>query len=229
MPLQTSRARTLTSAMTATVLLGCLLGGAHAQVLTVELVGNAGVVLSDGTTALLVDLPYESGAFGYMRYDHDALRPVGNVVSVITHHHLDHFDPSLFERHASWRVIGPSSVTDALPPDRVETADSVPAGAFAVVAVPTPHTPDHRSYRIRWRGRIFHFTGDTESADAVLSERAIDVLFVTPWLQCALASSDRPGTWERAVLYHVQPDGSDRLCGTADRLAQGARFTLSPR
>jgi hypothetical protein len=61
------------SALTAAVLLVCLVCDARAQQLTVELVGNAGVVLSDGTTTLLVDLPYESGAFGYMRYDQDAL------------------------------------------------------------------------------------------------------------------------------------------------------------
>jgi hypothetical protein len=151
------------------------------------------------------------------------------VVAVITHHHLDHFDPSLFGRHGTWRVVGPASATGALTPARVVTGDSVMMGAFAIIAIPTPHTPDHRSYRIRWRGRILHFTGDTETTDAVLSEGAIDVLFVTPWLQCALAGSGQPGTWERAVLYHLRPDGADRICGTADRLAQGARFAMLPR
>jgi hypothetical protein len=35
-----------------------------AEELRVELIGNAGVVLSDVSTSLLIDLPYQSGASG---------------------------------------------------------------------------------------------------------------------------------------------------------------------
>lgn len=196
--------------------------------LTVELVGNAGVLLSDGATSLLIDLPYESGAFGYMRYDASALQPMGTVVSVITHHHLDHFDARLFLARNGWRVIGPPSVTRTLPPERVLAGDSMDVGAFAVIAVATPHTPDHRSYRVRWRGRVLYFTGDTEAASAVPAAPRIDVLFVTPWLNCTLETAGSARPWERRVLYHVQPDGSDRVCGSVERMRQGARFTLPP-
>lgn len=201
---------------------------AQGQELTVRLIGNAGVMLTDGTTSLLIDLPYESGAFGYMRYDAAALPSAGDNVSVITHHHRDHFDPSLFTARA-WRIIGPPSVTAGLPADRVLSGDSVMVGAFAIIALRTPHTPDHRSYRVRWRGRVLHFTGDTEPAASVPAEPQLDVLFVTPWLQCSLVESGRTASWRRAVLYHMQPDGSDRLCGRAERMAQGASFTLTPR
>lgn len=193
--------------------------------LSIRLVGNAGVALSDGTTSLLVDLPYESGAFGYMHYDPAALRPTGTTVSVVTHDHRDHFAADLFLTRADWRVIGPPSVTAALPPDRVVTGDSSSIGAFAVVALPSPHTDDHRSYRIRWRGRVLHFTGDTEDPDAVPAEPRLDILFVTPWLNCSLP--DRATNRARTVLYHRQPDGSDQVCGSAEVHPQGTELRLT--
>ncbi|MGE0441557.1 MAG: hypothetical protein AB7L66_05170 [Gemmatimonadales bacterium] len=138
---------------------------------------------------------------------------------------MDHFDPALFGTRPTWRVIGPASVVGRLPADRVLPGDSVQVGAFAVVVVPTPHTPDHRSYRIRWRGRVLHFTGDTESPVLPAAPR-IDVLFVTPWLRCALEAGGRAPVWDRAVLYHLRPDGSDRICGVSESLPQGTRFTV---
>jgi glyoxylase-like metal-dependent hydrolase (beta-lactamase superfamily II) len=195
--------------------------------LSIRLVGNAGVALSDGETSLMVDLPYEPGAFGYMHYDAAALRPTGTVVAVITHDHRDHFAAELFLTRADWRVIGPPSVTAALPPDRVVTGDTTSIGAFAVVALPSPHTDDHRSYRIRWRGRVLHFTGDTEDPTSVPSEPRLDMLFVTPWLSCSLPDRAVPGA--RIVAYHLQPDGTDRLCGSAEPHEQGTELSLTPR
>lgn len=199
----------------------------EAAVLDVEMVGNAGVVLTDGATSLLVDLPYEPGAFGYMHYDPEGLRPPGEVVSVITHHHADHFDAALFAQRPEWRVVGPPSVAARVAPDRVLGGDSVEVGAFAIIAIRTPHTDDHRSYRIRWRGRVLFFTGDTEDPSAVPLEPRIDVLFVTPWLNCALARSGRAEAWDRSVTYHLSPDGTDQTCGVSEPLEQGARFEIA--
>jgi glyoxylase-like metal-dependent hydrolase (beta-lactamase superfamily II) len=151
------------------------------------------------------------------------------VVSVITHHHRDHFAASLFLPNRSWQLVGPPSVTASIPPGRVLLGDSLSVGAFSIIALPTPHTPDHRSYRIRWHDRILHFAGDTEEAASVLSATRLDVLFVTPWLQCALDRERRTVRWDRAILYHLQVGGGDRICGTTEALAQGASFTLSPR
>lgn len=206
-----------------------LLGApALAQELEVVLVGNAGVMLSDGETALLVDLPYESGAFGYQRYDSAALAPCCPAVSVITHHHRDHFDAALFRARGGWRVVGPPSAVRGLPAERVIGGDSVTVGRFAVVAVPTAHTDDHRSYRIRWRGRVLFFTGDTEDPAGIPAEPSPDVLFVTPWLNCAARDAGRPLAARRTILYHLQRRGTDRVCGPVDVLPQGTRLTLSP-
>ena len=224
--LRAARRRRVVRVPVTAIVMASLSSVGQAQELTVHFVGNAGVVLTDGDTSLLVDLPYESGAFGYMRYDPALLRPVGTTISVITHDHRDHFDPDLFLPQSSWLIIGPPSVTTRVPPERVLLGDSVRIGAFDIVAIPTPHTPDHQSYRIRWRGRIFHFTGDTEDATAVPSSPYLDVLFVTPWLHCSLRSARRSASWDRAVLYHRRTDGSDTICGSADLLEQGAQFTM---
>lgn len=197
----------------------------RADQLTVTMVGNAGVVLSDGASSLLVDLPYESGAFGYMTYDPAALAPPGAVTSIITHDHADHFDPELLQQREDWRIVGPPSATAGLPSARVVEGDSVSIGAFEVVIVPTPHTADHRSYRIRWGGRVLHFTGDTEDDARLRDSPAIDVLFVTPWLSCA-AGLDVESVARRWIAYHLSPRGTDRVCGEVEILPQGTSFGI---
>ncbi|MEZ4456369.1 MAG: MBL fold metallo-hydrolase [Gemmatimonadales bacterium] len=214
-----------------TVLIGViatLLGGQPAGDLRITLVGNAGVLLSDGTTTLLVDLPYESGAFGYQAYDPGALRPAGTAVAVVTHDHRDHFDLDLFRRRPSWSVIGPGVITDRLPAARVLSGDSLAVGAFSVVVVPTPHSEGHRSYRVRWRGRVLYFSGDTEVPAFLRRAPPIDILFVTPWLSCEAAKAGLLGQAARRIGYHLSADGSDRLCGEVEQLAQGSSFAVPP-
>jgi glyoxylase-like metal-dependent hydrolase (beta-lactamase superfamily II) len=196
--------------------------------LTVRIVGNAGVLLSDSATSILVDLPYESGAFGYDRYDPAQLRPPGAVVAAITHHHRDHFDRGLFQSRPGWRVIGPRSAVGALPPARVLGGDSVQVGSFAIVAVATPHTQDHRSYRIRWRGRVLDFVGDTEEPSFVLAEPALDLLLITPWLACSARDAGRTPRADRVILYHRQAGETDRGCGIGEALHQGSTIALTP-
>ena len=199
--------------------------GSEQNELSVTMVGNAGVILTDGATSLLVDLPYESGAHGYMTYEPAALHPPGAVTSIITHHHTDHFDPALFLERDAWRILGPPSVTRGLPSTRVVEGDSVRLSGFEVVVVPTPHTPDHRSYRIRWGGHVLHFTGDTEDPARLHDGPAVDILFVTPWLSCA-AGLDAESVARRRIAYHLNPRGTDRVCGEVEILPQGASFLI---
>lgn len=197
-----------------------------ADTLTVHLVGNAGVILTDRTTTLLVDLPYRSGAFGYQTYDPTTLPVTGDAVSVVTHAHLDHFEPALFGP-TRWRIIASSQVTRGLPADRVLDADSVQVGAFGIVAVPTPHTDGHRSYRVRWRSRVLYLPGDTEDAGALARQPPLDVLFLTPWLACTVEGGSVAVRAGRRILYHLAPDGSDRSCGDAERPPPGTQWRLS--
>ena len=196
--------------------------------LQVTMVANAGVILSDGATSLLVDLPYEPGAYGYDDYDPVQMDPPGDVVSVITHHHRDHFAAELLTERDGWRVVGPESATDQVADDRVIRGDSVAVGDFRIVAIPTPHTDDHRSYRIRWRGRVMVVVGDTEVADWIDRQPEIDVLFITPWLSCTAFPSGSESHAARTVAYHRAPSGRDTVCGPTELLDRGTTFSLTP-
>ena len=154
--------------------------------LQVQLIGNAGVRLSDGQTTVLIDLPYVSGSFGYQTWDSAGLVLVGPVVAAFTHAHDDHFDPRGLRR--GWLVMGGDAVIAGTGDGFETTQADVTVGEFSVTALPTPHSPGHRSYRVEWRGRSLYFTGDTEDA-AVLGHQ-----------EALMFSSPRPGTaakWRR--------------------------------
>lgn len=194
--------------------------------LTVTMVGNAGVMLSDDSSSLLIDLPYESGASGYQTYRPEQLRPAGTTVAVVTHHHRDHFAPELFLARPTWKVIGPPSVVRPLPGDRVLSGDRATVGAFEIIAIPTPHTDDHRSYQIRWHGRVLQAVGDTEDPGSLRQGPPPDVLFITPWLSCAAAEAGITRLAVRSIAYHLARSGADRICGDVEVLEQGASFTV---
>lgn len=194
--------------------------------LEVTMVGNAGVTLSDGVTTLMVDLPYEPGASGYMMYEPEDLAPRGTVVAVVTHHHRDHFSPALFKAGRGWKLVGPPSVTRRVAGEGLLEGDSVAVGAFSIVAIPTPHTPDHRSYRVRWGDRLFLFVGDTESPEFLAAQPRLDILFITPWLSCVAHRAGTPIRARRLIAYHVAPGGTDTLCGPVEVIPQGASFTV---
>jgi hypothetical protein len=46
---------------------------AQAPSLTATFIGNMAFAITDGATTLYTDFPYESGVFGYMAYDFDAV------------------------------------------------------------------------------------------------------------------------------------------------------------
>ena len=198
----------------------------QANELDIRYVGNAGVELYDGTTTLLVDLPYQSGAFGYMAYDPTQIRARGRVVAVITHRHDDHFDSRLF-LSTDWTIYGPAEVTGALPADRALQGDRQTLGAFTVQRVRTPHAgTEHYSYLVTWRGRRLYFVGDTEDPTHILATRDLDVLFITPWLSCA---AERAGTLHArtVVLYHHTTSGGPAPCGRPRVPLQGEVWAVS--
>ncbi len=216
--------------VTFTHLLILVLGTATSQrtdTLHIRFIGNAAFELSDGTTTLGTDLPYQSGAFGYMTYDVTGVSPPGDVVSVITHRHADHFEASLFERR-NWRIIGPREVTTRLPPDRVlAAARRTTIGPFVVTPYPTPHSDtEHYSYLIEWHGRRLYFTGDTEDPAHLLSVEKLDIAFVTPWLLCEIARRGASVPARQVILHHQFPDGRSRVCGTPRRMTQGERISV---
>jgi hypothetical protein len=198
--------------------------------LRIQFIGNASFAMSDGETTLVTDLPYRSGASGYMTYDLGDFDPVGRVVALITHRHADHFEPALFVRQ-SWQAIGPFEVTGGLPAERViPLTDTVEVGNFRIATYPTPHgDTEHYSYLVMWDGRRLYFTGDTDDPSYLSQMNDLDVAFVTPWLLCATA--ERAGTVaaEQLILQHHHLDMRDSTCLEHRVLAQGEVMELASR
>jgi L-ascorbate metabolism protein UlaG (beta-lactamase superfamily) len=197
--------------------------------LEVSYIGNAAFQLSDGETTLLLDYPYESGAFGSPSYDFNSVHPSGRPVSLITHGHADHWDQGLFQE-TDWQVVGPSEITTGLTPSRfLPLADSVFVGSFQILPFPTTHGDmEHYAYLVIWNGRRLYFSGDTEDPTTFLSMEGVDVAFLTPWLMCTLAEARQDFSRTKMVLQHHWEGADQEVCLQPTILSQGNSFLLLP-
>jgi L-ascorbate metabolism protein UlaG (beta-lactamase superfamily) len=195
-------------------------------------IGNMAFAITDGRTTIYTDFPYQSGYAGYMTYDFASVPKAPGALCLVTHGHLDHFDPSLFAKMDA-KLIAPSSVEAKVPADR--TIPFAPKMHYRVVEIeglttPHGHAPgtyvDHASYLVTWHGRRLYFTGDTESADQLLAMKNLDYAFVSPWLLEAV--EERKGRIDArvVVLYHHRAD--TKVSAAPNRIVpkQGETLTL---
>jgi L-ascorbate metabolism protein UlaG (beta-lactamase superfamily) len=172
--------------------------------LTATFIGNMAFAISDGKSTLYTDFPYESGAFGYMRYDFDAIpKAPGDALCLITHGHRDHFDAARFEKMDAM-VIAPPELAATLPKDRVIPFSSrMVWNDVAIEAFKTPHgSIDHASYFVTWKGLRLYFTGDTDSTREFLAARDLDAAFVSPWLLKEVRDQGGRIDARRVIVYH---------------------------
>jgi L-ascorbate metabolism protein UlaG (beta-lactamase superfamily) len=186
--------------------------------------------ISDGKSTLYTDFPYESGAFGYMMYDFDAIpKAPGDALCLITHGHRDHFDAARFERMEA-KVIAPPELAATLPKDRViPFAPRMVWGGVSIEAFKTPHgSIDHASYLVTWDGLRLYFTGDTDSTVALLAAGNLDAAFVSPWLLKKVQEEGGHIDALRIVVFHHRTGET-----VADPKAwvpkQGDKLVLTPR
>lgn len=186
----------------ALVLLGSTASAAAAP-LRARFIGNAAVEITDGQFTLLTDFPYQSGAFGYMKYDPAAVAPRGKSVCLITHAHKDHFAGDLAKR-IGCKVVGPPSVVKrAAGQPAVTPSGTIREGPLTITAVPTRHgAVEHNSYLVEWNGLRLYFTGDTESTAELARQERLDVLFVSPWLMMSAKTSKSLPAARSLVVYH---------------------------
>ena len=194
--------------------------------LEVDFIGNMAVRVTDGRQALVSDFPYQSGASGYMEYDDDILDDIGSGVALISHGHADHWDQELFES-TDLDVIAPPALTADIDPDRViEWSDEIALGNIVVRPVATPHIEPHSSYLVEWGGRRLYFTGDTESVDALLEQRDLDAVFISPWLLRDVLARNLDVDTELFVVYH-HAAGEEVPTGAGIHVpTQGGRFAI---
>jgi L-ascorbate metabolism protein UlaG (beta-lactamase superfamily) len=195
---------------------------AQRQALDARFIGNMAVAITDGTTTVISDFPYQSGYSSYMTYDAAEIRSATSATLVlITHRHSDHWEPSLFAK-TSWSVAGPDDVVTGIAPARVVSLKS-PAkfGAAQIEPIQTPHAGiGHYSYVVTWLGRRLYFSGDTESPEHLITLKNLDVAFVSPWLLRYVLKTGAKIDARQVVIYHHR---------SGERVAECAAACLVPR
>ncbi|MFN0177550.1 MAG: MBL fold metallo-hydrolase [Gemmatimonadales bacterium] len=212
----------------------CLAATLHAQgpslSPSIRFIGNEAFEITDGRTTILTDYPYQPGYSQYMSYDSSTVRPRGQVVVLITHGHLDHFDRSRFVNPA-WRIVGPREVTRTLAPERVIALDSViTVGPATIRPIRTPHAGlEHYAYVVEWGALRLYFPGDTEEPASLVAQRGLSHAFLTPWLWGRMGrQADRiPARF--IVFYHHESGERVVGCPTCWHPRQGEELPASFR
>ncbi|MCI0567666.1 MAG: MBL fold metallo-hydrolase [Acidobacteria bacterium] len=178
----------------------------RAEALKARFIGNEAFEITDGKVTLLSDFPYHSGAYGYMKYRFEDVRPQGKVLCLITHKHEDHFDPTLFKK-TDWTLLGPAKMVRGVDPAKLlPIQDLVRFEDMEIRPIRTPHgNMEHYSYWVRWHGLKLFFSGDTEEMDALTRIGKADVVFISPWLLESWQGLGPPNAG-RVIVYHHKAD-----------------------
>ena len=170
-------------------------------------IGNMAFAITDGTTTIYTDFPYESGYSGYMTYDFSAVPKAKGALCLVTHGHRDHFDTLLFSKMDAM-LIAPADVEARVPKERrIPFAPRMRYRDIEIEAQSTPHGPvGHASYLVTWHGLRLYCSGDTDRADQLLALKNLDFAFVSPWLIQRVAETRRRIDARQVVCYHHQAD-----------------------
>ena len=186
--------------------------------LQARFIGQMAFAITDGAVAVITDFPYQIGYADAPSYSPAELSGGSpQTLALITHRHLDHWEPALFAR-TNWKVAGPEDVTAGLPADRiVALAGTTTFGPVQIERIETLHARiGHYSYIVTWHGRRLHFSGDTQDARSLILARNLDVAFVSPWLYSTVMGLHRRIDAKRVVIYHheagQQIPGCDAGC-----------------
>jgi L-ascorbate metabolism protein UlaG (beta-lactamase superfamily) len=183
--------------------------------LQARFVGQMAFAITDGAVTLLTDFPYQIGYADAPNYSASELNGGSSgTLALITHRHLDHWEPALFAK-TRWKVGGPADVTAAAPADRIVALKGTTTfGPIRIDPIETPHARvDHYSYIVTWQEKRLYFSGDTQDTRSVLDARNLDAAFVSPWLYQAIVDSGARIDAKRVVIYHHTPGQQVRGCG----------------
>ncbi len=188
---------------------------AYSKSLEMSFIGNEAFRITDGDYILLTDFPYKSGVYDYMAYEFYFPGTTGNVLSLITHRHIDHFEPLLFSDQ-KWNIIGPRDVTIPLEQTKViKFADNMSFGPIRITPRKSSHAnTEHYSYLVNWAGKKLYFTGDTEDISSLKDLPELDALFITGWFYRKAKLNDMLPETEKIIIYHhraedIIPDCTD--------------------
>lgn len=172
--------------------------------ITIKFIGNCGMHLTDGTTNILVDFPYKSGAFNYMEFDKAELDSIPeNSIFLFTHKHPDHYSSKNMrktlrkkkgQKFGKWNIAAMEALGNSIPD-------------FSVKAIETSHSLSftHYSYLITWHGKRLYFYDDTETADIALTQKNLDWAFVPYWTAIQLQEKEVKMDTKMLGVYHFYP------------------------
>jgi L-ascorbate metabolism protein UlaG (beta-lactamase superfamily) len=124
----------------------CIIAGAALRsgqqqrtALQARFIGQMAFEITDGAVTVITDFPYQIGYADAPPYEPKELSKDAHRLTLITHRHLDHWEPALFAK-TSWKVAGPDDVTSGLPADRVVALKGTTMwGPVQIEPLETPH------------------------------------------------------------------------------------------
>ena len=190
------------------------------QKITIKLLGNCGLFMTDGKLNLYVDFPYTSGAHDYMTYNPEVLDSLqAHAVFLFTHGHSDHYNRKLFKK-TNQKLYGPWQVKFLMSKKRkyklAELNDSLPG--FSITAYKTKHgfSFKHLSYLVEWNNKRIFISGDTHLADTLVSVRNLDLVFAAPWEMYDAMDRKLKIDSKKIIIYHLRT--SDTLKSENDKI-----------
>jgi len=187
--------------------------------ISIMFIGNCGFYFTDGEFSFVIDFPYRSGAYGYMKYDKSILDSLNPDICLFTHGHADHFRKRLFKK-LDTQLFAPGPLKMRLSPKRKisfkELNNLHPD--FKVTFFKTPHgfSLKHYSYLIEWKGKRIYVSGDTHDKEHLLKLKGLDVALVNPWLLIDIYEHNQIIDTKKVILCHHTRQ--DKITATGKKL-----------
>jgi Beta-lactamase superfamily domain len=194
-----------------------LRSGQERAALQARFIGQMAFAITDGSVTIVTDFPYQIGYVDAPAYSPKELSGGPSTLALVTHKHLDHWEPTLFAK-TTWKVAGPDDVVSGLPADRVVALKGTTTlGPVQIEPLETPHARiGHYSYIVTWQGKRLYFSGDTDDGRSLILAKNLDAAFVFPWLYRIVMRAGSRIDAKRVVIYHheagQQIPGCDAGC-----------------
>ncbi|MCP4708792.1 MAG: hypothetical protein GY869_09220, partial [Planctomycetes bacterium] len=178
--------------------------------LTIKYIGNAAFEITDSEISLMIDYPYQSGAFGFMDYQLDNIKPADDVLSLITHKHQDHWDPELFQQSDYALIAPPDILAETDTPKKIPFNNIMEYNGITIEAFEIPHGGQpvdfqHYSYLVTWHGLRIYIPGDAEP-DKALTMKDIDIMLIPAWLAQPIVDGRLTFQAKKQIIFHQRPN-----------------------
>lgn len=190
---------------------------------TLRYIGNAGFEISDGVHTVFLDFPYESGAYGYMRFDASEMKTRPGSFCLISHAHADHFNPDAIDQ-VGCRVAGPSEVLSVVAESaRVPGPSPWKLESATATCIDSEHGGvEHCTLVLKWHGTTIVAAGDIESLVPLIKELPRPDILVLPYWLASEASIVREAFSDvKIILSHEEEGASVDPCTGCLRPSQG--------